>query len=200
MTIEQYILKVLSVSKIGLKYSKDDYALENYEELKTISLQMLNEHFEEPISENLFVRDIYPTPNVSVRVMIVNEDNEVLFVQEADEKKWTVPGGWCDLFLSAKENAIKEVSEEVGIDIEIDRILAIFLREKYRKPNIALSDYVFYFKAQVSNDIKLNIGFEVLDAKFCSMDDLPELATKATHTELLKAWDILVHDKETYVD
>ena len=200
MTIEQYILKVLSVAKIGQKYSTDDYALENYEELEAISLEMLNKNLVDPIEENLFVRDIYPTPNVSVRVMIVNEDQEVLFVKEADEKKWTIPGGWCDLFLSAKENAIKEVSEEVGIDIEIERVLTVFLRERYRKPNIALSDYVFYFKAQVPNDIKLNIGFEVVDAKFCSMDELPELATKATSTELLKAWDILVHDKETYVD
>ncbi len=200
MTIEQYIMKVLSVSKIGQKYSKDDYALENYEELEALSLEMLNQTFVEKVEENLFVRDIYPTPNVSVRVMIVNENDEVLFVKEADEKKWTVPGGWCDLFLSAQDNAIKEVSEEVGIDVTIDRMLAVFLREKYRPINIALSDYVMYFKATVSSDIKFNIGFEVEDVAWYSMDDLPELATKATDVELLKAWDILKNDKEVYFD
>ena len=73
MTIEQYILKVLSVSKIGLKFSKDDYAVENYQELANLSLEMLNKNFTEPINENLFVRDLYPTPNTSVRVIIVNE-------------------------------------------------------------------------------------------------------------------------------
>lgn len=200
MTIEQYIMKVLSVSKIGKKYSKDDYALENYEELEALSLDMLNQTFEAKVEENLFVRDIYPTPNVSVRVMIVNENDKVLFVKEADEKKWTVPGGWCDLFLSAQDNAIKEVSEEVGIDVTIDRMLAVFLREKYRPINIALSDYVMYFKATVPSDIKFNIGFEVEDAAWYSMDDLPELATKATDVELLKAWEILKNNKEVYFD
>lgn len=200
MTIEQYIMKVLSVAKIGLKYSTDNYALENYEELEKLSLEMLNASFSKPVNENLFTRDIYPTPNVSVRVMIVNEDNEVLFVKEADEKKWTVPGGWCDLFLSGKENAIKEVSEEVGIDINIERLLSVFLREKYRKPNVALSDYVMYYKASVKNDIKLNIGFEVLDAKFYSMDELPELATKATKEELSIAYNILKNDLDVYFD
>ncbi len=200
MTVEQYITKVLSVAKIGLKYSTDNYAIENYAELEKLSLEMLDSNFKEKIEENLFVRDIYPTPNVSVRVMIVNEDNEVLFVKEADEKKWTVPGGWCDLYLSARENAIKEVSEEVGIEIELDRLLSIFLRERYRKPNVALSDYVMYFKAVISKDTKLNIGFEVLDAKFYSMDEMPELATKATKEELEIAYDILINDKEVYSD
>ena len=180
MTIEQYITKVLSIAKIGQKYTEDDHAREDYEELESISLDFLNQSFEEKIEENLFVRDIYPTPNVSVRVMIVNEKDEVLFVKEADQKKWTVPGGWCDLFISPKENAIKEVSEEVGIDIEIDRPLAVLQREKYRKPKKAVSDYVFYFKATVSSDTQFNIGFEVLEAKFCKMDNLPELTTKAT--------------------
>lgn len=200
MTVEQYITKVLSVAKIGLKYSTDNYAIENYAELEKLSLEMLDSNFKEKIEENLFVRDIYPTPNVSVRVMIVNEDNEVLFVKEADEKKWTVPGGWCDLYLSARENSIKEVSEEVGIEIELDRLLSIFLRERYRKPNVALSDYVMYFKAVISKDTKLNIGFEVLDAKFYSMDEMPELATKATKEELEIAYDILINDKEVYSD
>lgn len=200
MTIEQYILKVLSVAKIGLKYSQDNFALENYAELEQLSLEMLNQNFSKQVDENLFVRDIYPTPNVSVRIMIVNEDQELLFVKEADEKLWTVPGGWCDLFISPTENAIKEVSEEVGIDIEIDRLLAVFVREKYRQPKVALSDYVMYFQATVSNDIKLNIGFEVLDAKFHKIDDLPPLATKATKEELNIAYDILINKKSVYTD
>lgn len=200
MTIEQFITKVLSVSKIGLKYSTDNYAIENYEELEKLSLQMLNTNFKDPIDESIFIRDIYPTPNVSVRVMIINEDDEILFVKEADEKKWTVPGGWCDLFLSSKENAIKEVSEEVGLDITIERMLATFLREKYRNPNTNLSDYVTYYLARVKNDVKINIGFEVLDAKFYNINDLPELATKATKEELMIAYNVLKNNLDVYFD
>ncbi|NLY62638.1 MAG: NUDIX domain-containing protein [Erysipelothrix sp.] len=200
MTIEQYILKVLSVSKIGLKFSKDDYALENYQELANLSLEMLNKNFTEPINENLFVRNLYPTPNTSVRVIIVNEKNQILFVKEADDKKWTVPGGWADLFISPRENARKEVFEEVGIKVEIERMLAMFMREKYRQPRVAISEYVTYFVAYVKDDIKLDIGFEVLDAGFYDFDNLPELSSKSTKEELTIAYDILINNKAVYVD
>ncbi len=200
MTIEQYILKVLSVSKIGLKFSKDDYALENYQELANLSLEMLNKNFTEPINENLFVRNLYPTPNTSVRVIIVNEKNQILFVKEADDKKWTVPGGWADLFISPRENARKEVFEEVGIKVEIERMLAMFMREKYRQPRVAISESVTYFVAYVKDDIKLDIGFEVLDAGFYDFDNLPELSSKSTKEELTIAYDILINNKAVYVD
>ena len=200
MTIEQYIMKVLSISRIGKKFSTDEYALENYEELETLTLEMLNERFEDKVEENLFTRDIYPTPNVSVRVMIVNEKKEVLFVKEADQKTWTVPGGWCDVFISPSENAIKEVSEEVGIDIEVDRLLAVFFRDKYKVKKPSVSEYVMYYQATVSSDIEWNIGFEVLDAKFCSMDKLPELTTKASESELMMAWEVLNNKREVYFD
>lgn len=200
MTVEQYISKVLSVAKIGLKYSKDDYALENYEQLEALSLEMLNSQFSDKIDENVFVRDIYPTPNMSVRVIIVNEDDEILFVKESDDKKWTVPGGWSDVFISPRDNAAKEVFEEVGIEVTIDRLLAVFIREKYRNPKTSLSEYVMYFVAHVKNDIELNIGFEVLDAQFHKLDNLPELSSKATYTEISTAFDILKNNKEVYVD
>lgn len=200
MTNEQFIVKVLSVAKIGLKYSHDDYALENYAELEKLGIEMLNNVLEEPIDHNLFTSHVYPTPNVSVRILIVNKANEVLFVKEKEEGKWGVPGGWCDLFITPRENAEKEVFEETGLVVNTKRLLAVMNREKYRTPNTLLSDYVMYFVAEVKEGSEVNIGFEVSDAKYCSMDDLPELSTNNTEKELSIAWDVLVNNKDVYVD
>lgn len=199
MTNEQFIVKVLSIAKIGLKYSKDNYALENYQELETLGIEMLDNIASNEISENIFVNDVYPTPNLSVRVIIVNKDNEVLFVKEKPEGKWGVPGGWCDLFISPRKNAEKEVFEEVGINIETKELLAIFNREQYRKPNAILSDYVIYFKAEYNSE-EIDVGFEVSKAKFYNMDDLPVLSTNNTKEELAIAWDVLVNKNAVYVD
>lgn len=199
MTIEQYISKVLSVAKIGLKYSKDEYALENYAELEELSLEMLNANFQDKLEENLFVRNIYPTPNVSVRVMLINENKEILFVRENDDKKWAIPGGWCDIFISPKANAIKEVSEEVGLKITNLKPLAIFFRDKY-KEKTTLSEYVIYFGAEVSSKAKLDIGFEIIDTRYAKIDNDLELSTKTTITELAMAYDIYINDKAVYVD
>lgn len=200
MTNEQFIVKVLSVAKIGLKYSHDEYALENYAELEKLGIEMLNNVLEEPIEHNLFTSHVYPTPNVSVRILITNEDNEVLFVKEKEEGKWGLPGGWCDLFITPRKNAEKEVFEETGLKVKTKRLLAVMNREKYRNPNTLLSDYVMYFVAEVKKDSKLEIGFEVSDAKYYSMEDLPELSTNNTKKELMISWDVLINNKDVYVD
>ena len=200
MTNEEFIVKVLSIAKIGLMYSKDNHALENYAELERIGIEMLDKKSENKINENIFVRDIYPTPNLSVRIMIVDEKDNLLFVKERKEEKWGVPGGWCDLFISAKNNALKEVSEEVGLDVEIDSLLAIFNREKYRKPKEIMSDYVIYFLAKMPKDQKVKIGFEVSDAKFMPIDNNLELSYNNTKEELLIAWDVYKKDKQVHVD
>lgn len=200
MTIEQYLMKVLSVSKIGKKFSTDPYALENYEELEKLTLKMLNQNFTEKVDENLFTRDLYPTPNSSIRVIILNELNEILFCKEADDQKWSVPGGWAEIFMSLSDNAIKEVREEIGIDISIERPLATFMREKYRQPKVAISEYVTYFLARIESKTPLNIGFEVLDAKFYRLDDHPELSSKTTITEISTAYGIAINNGDMYVD
>lgn len=200
MTNEQFIIKVLSVAKIGLKYSKDEYALENYAELEKLGVVMLDSVASNEIDHNIFVEDLYPTPNLSVRIIVVNSKNEVLFVKEKAEVKWGVPGGWCDLFISPRKNAEKEVWEEAGIKVKTEELLAVFNRQEYRKPQSVLSDYVMYFKATITKDQEIKIGFEVSDAKFYQMDNLPELSTNNTKEELEIAWDVLVNKKQPHVD
>lgn len=200
MTNEQFIIKVLSIAKIGLKYSTDEYALDNYAQLEELGIEMLNSISSSDITENIFVEDIYPTPNLSVRVIIVNDNNEILFVKEKSDGKWGVPGGWCDLFESARQNAKKEVFEEVGIKVKTKELLAVFNREKYRKPKTILSDYVLYFKANIKDDQKIKLGYEVSAAKFYKIDQLPELSTNNTEKELNIAWDVLINNKHPYVD
>jgi hypothetical protein len=57
--IVDFVLKVEEISKVGLKYSKDPYALDNYQELQDIAHSFLNEKMETPIrSDNFFTRDV----------------------------------------------------------------------------------------------------------------------------------------------
>ena len=74
--IYDYIVKIQSIAKIGLVFSKDPYALTNYQQINDISLKMLEEFMEVKFDRpNYFKRDVYPTPNVSVRTVIFNSDN-----------------------------------------------------------------------------------------------------------------------------
>ena len=77
MEWNHFLSKLLSISKIGLKFSKDSYALENYQELQDLVI-LQSQEINQPIDVvKLYPKDTYPTPNVSVRVMIFNEQNQL---------------------------------------------------------------------------------------------------------------------------
>ena len=96
-----FLIKIQAISKIGLVYSTDPYAITNYKEINDLSTRFLEEftevNFDRP---NYFARDIYPTPNVSVRTVIFNEERtKILMVKEANLQAYSLPGGWADLYV-----------------------------------------------------------------------------------------------------
>lgn len=199
MRWSEFASKVMSISRIGQKYSQDPYALDNYQQLEELSIEMLNEVSEEPIEKNIYERNIYPTPNVSVRVMVFDQEDKLLMVKEKDDGGWAVPGGWCDVFYSPETNAIKEVSEETGLDIQVDSLLGIFQREKYKDYPAIVSEYVLYFSAHPISGA-LNPNFEVDDAEFFDINELPELSRKNTIEELRRAYQVYLKELEVQFD
>lgn len=199
MKHEEFVAKVLAISRIGLKFSKDPYALENYEELRQLALKQLQESHPTP-EENLpYQRDIYPTPNISVRVLVFNEKGEILMGQERSDNAYAVPGGWCDVFESAADNARKEVLQETGLTVKIDRVLAILRRELYREYASMISEYVIYFSATVLGGT-LTTNHEILSLSYFPLDHLPPLSRKMTEKELRKALDVYQNQTETVYD
>ncbi|MDF9866972.1 8-oxo-dGTP diphosphatase [Bacilli bacterium PM5-3] len=188
-----------SIAKIGLKFSEDPYALENYQEIQDLSKEMLEKYTKQKIEEdNYFTRDIYPTPNVSVRVL-VEQDGKFLFVREIKEQKYSIPGGWCDVFYNIRENACSEVLQESGYEVELDRVIAIFNRNDYKKKKSSVSEYCVYFSAKIIGG-KAKISHETDDVGFYAVDELPELSFKNTHQELAICFDVYYNNKDTYFD
>lgn len=201
MEIIEFIAKVQSISKIGQLFSTDPYAIENYEELNKLSLEMLDKLDGLGIDNNIYTRNIYPTPNVSVRVLVINpETNELLFVKETREQKWSVPGGWCDVFETARMNACKEVKQESGIEVDLVKILAVFDRNIYKPKKSLISEYVIYFLATPLT-FDLNPNHETDAVAWYKLDNLPqELSTKNTIEELSKALDVYQTNSAPYFD
>lgn len=182
----QFIIKVQAISKIGLMFSKDPYAIENYQELQELSKQLIEEYGNLKISSpNFFARDIYPTPNISVRALIFNSKNQLLLVKESSLGTWSLPGGWCDLFETPSESIIKEVIQEAGIHMKVTRLLGISDRTKY-KANKNWSEYALMFLGEIIEDTK-TFGHEVSEVGFFDLNKLPELSFKSTEAEIKRA-------------
>jgi ADP-ribose pyrophosphatase YjhB (NUDIX family) len=194
----QFIIKVAAISKIGLLFSKDPYAIENYNELQILSKQLIEDLGKFKIDgPNYFSRDIYPTPNVSVRALIFNERKQLLLVKEASLGTWSLPGGWCDLFETPSEAIIKEVIQEAGVHIKVERLLGISDRIKY-KTNKKWSEYAVMFLATLIEDTKV-FGHEVSQVGFFDINNLPELSFKSNQEEIKRAI-AAIEDNTSYFD
>ena len=182
--IYDYILKIQSIAKIGLVFSKDPYALTNYKQINDLTIEMLEKlmeiQFDRP---NYFSRDIYPTPNVSVRAVILNEKRDkAIFVRECNSGTYSFPGGWADLYDSAGQTAINEASQEAGADIEIVRLVGVVNRTPF-KSNVSVPEYLIVFEAKLKGPLHEH-EYETDDVQWFPLDDLPQMSRKVSPIEI----------------
>lgn len=194
----EFIKKVQSISQIGLSFSTDPYAIDNYNELKELSLEMLHSYTGLPKAECDLYKDYhYPTPQPAVRAMVL-KDGKVLLVKEKDSGEWSLPGGWCDIDCTPKQTAIKETFEESGYVIECPKLLAVFDRRNYTQKSI-YDVYCLYFQGNVvSGEVKCN--HETSEVAWFELDNLPVLSRKNSIEEIKKAYKVYAEQLETYFE
>ena len=179
-----YILKIQSIAKIGLVFSKDPYAITNYQQINDLTLEMMEKLLEiEFHKPNYFSRDIYPTPSVSVRALILNKNkDQILMVREANSGTYSFPGGWADLYDSPGQTAINESSQEAGADIELVRLVGVLNRTPF-KSGVHVPEYLIVFEAKLKGDLHEH-EYETDDVRWFSIDDLPTMSRKVAKEEI----------------
>ena len=193
-----YILKIQSIAKIGLVFSKDPYALTNYQQINDLTMEMLEKLMEiEFHRPNYFSRDIYPTPSVSVRAVIVNEDkSKILFVREANSGTYSFPGGWADLYDSAGQTAINESNQEAGADIELVRLVGVLNRTPF-KSNVNSPEYLVVFEAKLKGQLHEH-EYETDDVRWFPINHIPPLSRKVMKEEIDRIIDAIKTGKTIF--
>jgi ADP-ribose pyrophosphatase YjhB (NUDIX family) len=179
-----------SIAEAGLRYSEGVYDRQRYErlhELASLPMQAAAPDFKWPQEFG------YATPKVDVRAAVIDENGRILLVQEASSGEWTLPGGWADLNGSPAENAIKEVREESGIEVEVVKLIACWDKDKQGHPRQPEHVYKLVFLCRITGG-KLSTSHETSGADFFSADDLPTLCPhRATRHYLDLAWKHAAH-------
>ena len=77
--------------------------------------------------QTLLSRFIRPLFQVFAAAVIFNNDNEILLVKSTYQRfhPWGLPGGSLDYGESAEDAALREVWEETGFRVEIERLLLV---------------------------------------------------------------------------
>lgn len=182
----EWAVELQSLAQAGLFYGKDKFDLERYERIREIAAEMVSYKSGIPTEKvkDLFCCETgYQTPKIDCRAAIF-KDGKILLVQE-NNGTWSLPGGWVDVGLSVKENVIKEVKEEAGLDVSADAVIAVQDREKHNLPVYAYKVCkIFVMCSVLGGGFKENI--ETVGSAYFSYDELPVLAEEKNNKEQIK--------------
>ena len=183
----EWAIEIQSLAQAGLFYTDNEYDKERYLRLREISALMISNKTDLNLDKvkDLFCNETgYQTPKIDTRAVIFKDD-KILLVHEKNDT-WSLPGGWCDVLLSVKENIIKEVKEEAGLDVIPTRIISVQDRNKHNKPIYAYGVCkVFVLCSVIGGQFIENI--ETTEIKYFSLDEIPNnLAEEKTNKEQIK--------------
>ena len=175
------------LSQCSLAYSKDKFDRERSERIREIACEIISYKYDIPIEKVRldFAGELgYQTPKVETRAAVI-KDNKILLVKEQFDGKWALPGGYQDVNMSIKENAIKEASEEAGAVVNPVKIIAVLDYNRHHHVNFPFGMVkVFVLCEYVSHSFVENT--ETLGAEFYSLEELPELSTTRTTKKQLE--------------
>jgi ADP-ribose pyrophosphatase YjhB (NUDIX family) len=171
--------RLQALAQAGLAYASSVYDRERYEEIRAISVRLLQELTEEPLEKIIRVfaeEDGYQTPKVDIRAVVVRGGREILLVSEkGDKDRWTLPGGWADVGYTPFEVAAKEVLEEAGLIVRPMRLLALFDKKMHPHPPQPWYIYKAFVQCEVESGLLLQETTETKGASWFTMDELTSL-------------------------
>lgn len=181
-----WAVELQSLAQAGLTYGKDLFDLQRYERLREIAAEMIAHQAQIPLetAKDLFCNETgYQTPKLDTRAAVFQE-GKILLVQELDGR-WALPGGWVDVNLSVKENTVKEVKEEAGLEVTADKIIAVQDRAKHNLPPYAYGICkIFVLCTLLGGAFEENL--ETLQSGYFGEGELPPLSAEKNNLEQVK--------------
>ena len=185
-----WAVELQALAQAGLTYGKDIYDRERYLRIRQIAAEMLamKSGLSLETVQNLFCSEAgYQTPKLDTRAAIFRDD-KILLVHENDGT-WCLPGGWCDVNISAAENVVKEVKEEAGLDVPADLVIAVQDREKHNRPVYANKICKIFFLCTATGG-EFQPNSETTETGYFGIEELPTLATaKVTQEQIQMCFD-----------
>jgi 8-oxo-dGTP pyrophosphatase MutT (NUDIX family) len=114
----------------------------------------------------------FATPRVAAGVLFNDDDGRVLLVNPTYKKGWEIPGGYVEIGESPRTAAIREVKEELGLDIDVRTLLVL---DWAPHPNEGDKLLIIFDGGTLSQDQLEGIVFEdgeLSAARFFSPDEL----------------------------
>lgn len=188
-----------AIAQNGLTFAQDPFDIERYEAVRAIASAMIAHPAGVSPSEvaALFSPEPgYMTPKVDVRAAVF-QDDRILLVQEREDGRWTLPGGWADVGDAPGESAAREVLEEAGYRVRPVKVLAVYHRARHGHPPHVHDIYKLFFRCELEDDNPVaakHHGVETEGVGFFALDALPPLSVgRVTETQIARFFAHAAH-------
>ena len=173
------------MAQTGLTYTINEYDLQRYKRLVEIAAEMVagqTELSKESVLENFQVQPGYATPKVDVRAAVIRA-GKILLVQERTDGKWSMPGGWADVGELPSAMVVREVWEESGFTVNVDRLIGIY-DANHIEPLQFYHAYKMIFMCTLAGG-EARPSDETLAIDFFDLEALPPLSEFRTNKSML---------------
>ena len=126
-------------------------------------------------------------PLIAVGVLVIDEDKALIIKRGEEPNKflWSIPGGLVEIGEELEEAAIREVKEEMGIDVKIESMIGVFNCINRNRNEIEYHYVIIdYIAKEFTGSIKTNK--EILDFKWVKFNELHNYELTNTTRELFR--------------
>jgi 8-oxo-dGTP diphosphatase len=67
-----------------------------------------------------------PKHSVSVAGVVIDSDERILAIRRRDNDHWQIPGGVLELYESFEEGVRREIMEETGVAVTVERLTGVY--------------------------------------------------------------------------
>ncbi|MFQ5799285.1 MAG: NUDIX domain-containing protein [Bacteroidota bacterium] len=152
------------------------------------------------MTDDKFYEDL-PKKALGAGALFFNESDELLIVKPTYREYWSIPGGVVDKNESPRQSCLREVKEEINLDIPIGRLLCVdYISNQDGKPENL--QFVFYGGVLSPDQIK-NIQVpqeELSEFKFFKVDNALLLFSAKSRRRFLHCLEALKSDIVVYLE
>ncbi len=177
--------QLFSISQSGLTYCQNEFDLERYKQLQEIASEILASHSglsKESVLKSFTMQSGYATPKIDVRGAVI-QDGKILLIQEQSDGRWAMPGGWADIGDFPAKTVEREVWEESGFQVHVDKVIAV-IDANHVEPLEFYHAYKLIFQCSILGG-QPHTSYETLAVDFFDLNELPPLSTSRTTRAML---------------
>ena len=146
--------ELAAMAHTGLEFVKDDYDRDRFERTRQISEGIASLVIDDEFTpERPYLSEVgIASPKIGCSVAAFDDAGRVAIIRRADNGRWALPGGYAEVGTTPSINALRELTEETGLDAELERLVGVYDNKSFGSVN-AYQFYICCFRARITGGV-----------------------------------------------